>query len=1016
MRTRRTLLVTTALAFISVAAYPAPPSAFKITFGVNHPFHGQSWSGGIRDAAQVRRITGWHLGVEDTILPGARWHIVSRLAGGRLPAKGVIVEFTSPESVPVTVYLRYGDFTFVPAEIPYGKTYFLEGLNNNVSIERVPQAVRTSTMEFENDDPALLRTRTGDYWMAWVGYRTIRREGYSIQGGDRVLVARSPDGKNWSVPRPITPPGDHFRVALGQDAEGRIWCVYGLQKVTGSGNFDLFARTFDGGRWSDEQQLTSSPLPDIFHRMASDRAGNLYLVWMGYRKHRPDAAPQSDVLLRVRTAAGWGEEINVSDSAEDDWEPAVAVDGTSRAWIAWDAYRSAGSAPATYDLLLRDYRASGSSGALGPVRTVSATAYAEMRAGVAVDRAHRVWISWEEGGLNWGKDTGYNNPRHGIFLRPGGSEIYRPRDRKEGWPRRPRVAVLEGESLRQPRASLEDAFPSYLRAQLYQNPHLGLDGEGNVWVILRHQLVAQGRNAGHLFDLYATTLTGSGEAQRWLQPVLLPHSTGRQDTVLATAAGPGRAIVFGVVSDGRRLPVGLPEHHDVAVVRLDANTLARGAPVLAAFQPSAGTAPSTHPGEAAQVAAVRGYRLRTPDGVFKIVRGDLHRHTEISMDGATDGSLWDLYRYALDAAALDFIAVTDHNYGAWLDTDEPETPNTDDVYQWWRTQKSADLFHVPGRFVPLYGYERSINFPLGHVNVFHARRGIFSYRVPKLHIAERPELIEKDALGLQKYLSLTGGVGIAHTSGTIMGTDWRLEDDSVVPMVEIYQGDRNSYEEAGTPRAAGGGVLGPGFAGRAPFQKGLVRNALGAGFHLGFIASSDHYSTHISYANLLVPDRLTTRRDLTRAIEQRRSYASTDNIVVDFRAGDTLEGGELEAAESPVFSVRVIGTEPVMRVDVVKNNRVLYTYRPQGAAAARRELSFTFRDTADFGGDFTDTSMGPTSEIRNWQDPETGIRPRPPLKESYYYVRVLQSYSAAKPEQNGEVAWSSPIYVTVKAR
>jgi hypothetical protein len=258
------------------------------------------------------------------------------------------------------------------------------------------------------------------------------------------------------------------------------------------------------------------------------------------------------------------------------------------------------------------------------------------------------------------------------------------------------------------------------------------------------------------------------------------------------------------------------------------------------------------------------------------------RHSAISMDGAIDGSLWDLYRYALNAASFDFIAVTDHNYGAWLDTDEPESKNTDDVYQWWRTQKSADIFHIPGRFVPLYGYERSVNFPLGHRNIFHVRRGIFSYRVPKLHIAERADLITKDAQGLWAYLRATDGVALPHTSGTTMGTDWSLRDDALEPVTEIYQGDRNSYEEEGAPRAALSDNLGLGVAGRQPFQKGLVWNALGAGYRMGFVASSDHFSTHISYANLLVPDRVTTRADIQQAFRRRHTYASTDNIVVDF--------------------------------------------------------------------------------------------------------------------------------------
>ena len=374
--------------------------------------------------------------------------------------------------------------------------------------------------------------------------------------------------------------------------------------------------------------------------------------------------------------------------------------------------------------------------------------------------------------------------------------------------------------------------------------------------------------------------------------------------------------------------------------------------------------------------------------------------------------MWDCYRYALNAADFDFIGVTDHNYGSWLDTDEPDGLNTDDEYQWWRTQKSADLFHVPGRFVPLYGYERSPNFPLGHRNIFHARRGVFSYRVPRLHISERPELWEQDAQGLWRYLRETDGLGIPHTSATSMGTDWRLRDDEVIPVTEIYQGDRNAYEEVGAPRAAVPADPGPGAAGRSPFQKGLVWNALGVGYKMGFIASSDHFSTHISYTNLLVPDGVTTRDDIQESIRKRRTYGSTDNIIVDFHADGTIQGGELTASESPTFQVRVVATAPILKVEIIKNNRVIYTREPAQAEGDPSRLEFIFRDLASQGGDFADGTMAATSEIRNWERPETGIRPRRSSRDSYYYVRVLQSYSLQEPDTEGEIAWSSPIFVT----
>lgn len=973
-------------------------SGFKITFGLRVKGHGRNWSGGVRNTAQIGSISGWHLSAGDTIVPPDRWNITLTMVAGDVAAKAVILDLVSPEEQPVTVFTRMGDFTFVPAEIPYGKTHFVEDFKGDVSVERVPVPQTVTGRQYEDDDPAILRTRGGEYWLAWVSYSTRRREGYQYTGADQVMVARGRDGLHWYGATTLTPPGDHFRVALAEDARGRIWCVFAAQKQLETGNFDLYARFFDGKDWSREERLTSSPFPDIFHRLAADRNGKMHLVWMGYRPGAGGAAPQSDILMREHDGDRWSAEVNVSQSAENDWEPAVAVDSSGRAWVAWDSYQPAGGAPATYDVLLRPC----ANGQLGPVQTVSGTPFAEMRADVAVDGRDRVWVAWEEGGLNWGKDSGYENPKHRIWLRPGGSRIYGPPNSQKALYRRPRVAVLENGQLREPKARLEDAYPPDLQRNLYLSPRLGVDGDGRVWMFVRHQHIAQGRNAGQLFDYYATTLSGGGAAQRWLPFTLLPGSTGRQDTVLAAAPAAG-GIAVAVVGDGRHLPVPLPINHDVATLLIASRGIANGEAQLQAFQPSAaGQFPVTHPEEAREVAAVRQHRVTVGGRSYKIVRGDVHRHTEICMDGGIDGSLWDAYRYGIDAAGFDYMAVTDHNYGAWLDTDEPESKNTDNEYQWWRTQKSADMFYVPGRFVALYGYERSINFPLGHRNILHVRRGVFSYRVPKLHISERPELIEKDAQGLWSYLRVTDGIGLPHTMGTSMGTDWRLRDDELEPVAEIYQGDRNSYEEEGQPRAALKDAWGDGGGGRQPFQKGLIWNALGVGYKMGFIASSDHFSTHISYANLLVPDGVTGRAEILDAFRARRTYGSTDNIVLDFHAGEVMQGGEMSASESPTFQIRARGTEPILRVEIIKNNRIVFS-----RGSESESVEFSYRDNEKF----SDTSMAPTSQIKNWDAPETGIRPRPREKAAYYYVRVIQRYSREFPDREGEIAWSSPIFV-----
>ncbi len=979
--------VASALLALVICGSALAGPAFKLTFSATNRAHGRTWNGGVEDPSTLQAMLGWHLHDDDRLRRPVRWDVTTRSVGGDVAAPGIVLQVNTPEGKPFTFFTRRGDTTISPADIPFGEVHYAEGFRGDLAVERVPMPIVVSEEQAESDSPALLRSSSGGYWLAWIAFQTVKRDGYYFEGADRVMIASSDDGSLWSAPAALTPPGDHYRVALGEDSQGSIWCIYSLQKELGSGNFDLYGRRLEGGVWSDPVRLTDDPRPDAFHDLAYGGSGALYLVWAGFRDDPDGGLPQSDILLRRFDGADWGPEVNLTNSSQDDWEPAVAADSSGRAWVAWDAYRSDG-----FDVLLRTVDASRE----GSVMEVSASPRAEMEADVAIDGAGRVWVSWEEGEPNWGKDYGYENPAHRIHLKDG-ARLHNPRG-----PRENRVAVLEDGQWRQPASPPTAGTPEFLNEAFFQNPRLAVDGAGRIWVILRHQWRVTGRHGGHFFDLYATTWAGG----KWIAPVPLIGSTGRQDAISATAAADGGSLLAAVVGDGRRMPVGLPKHSEVSMLRIDgASVPTRGEDVpLVAFEPSEAQRYSpTHPNEVQDLERIRGHRVDLGGTTWKVVRGDLHRHTEISMDGAADGTLVDAYRYAMNAAQLDFLGVSDHNYGQWLDTDQPEYPQSDNEFQFWRTQKSADLFHVPGRFTPLYGYERTVNFPLGHRNIFHDTRGVFSLRVPKLHVRETPRLLDSDPPNLWKYLRRTGGIGIPHTPATTMGTNWERRNDEVIPVTEIYQGDRNSYETQGGPRAALPTDPGLGGAGLAPHQDGLVQNALGVGYRMGFIASSDHFSTHISYANLIVPDGVTTRSDLLDAFRSRRTYASTDNIAVDFHAGDSHQGSVITASEAPNLNIRVDGTAPVLRVEVIKNNRSVYVHKGDGSSS----VEFEYRD-ADFG----DTSMGETVTITDWERPETGIRGRTDTTESFYYLRVFQSFSAEEPDKEGEIAWSSPIFVS----
>ena len=158
---------------------------------------------------------------------------------------------------------------------------------------------------------------------------------------------------------------------------------------------------------------------------------------------------------------------------------------------------------------------------------------------------------------------------------------------------------------------------------------------------------------------------------------------------------------------------------------------------------------------------------------YRILRGDFHRHTDISNDSGrrlAEGLL--PLHYTLDAAAMDTGIVTDHNMGGDIE------------YNWWRTEKFYDLFVIPGRFTPLFGYERSVNYPNGHRNVVFDHRGV---RTLPVGADENRGAVNSGGL-LYPYLRQNRGICMEHSLATGQGTEQRDNDLDLEPSVEIYQG------------------------------------------------------------------------------------------------------------------------------------------------------------------------------------------------------------------------------------
>ena len=811
-------------------------------------------------------------------------------------------------STRIRVRTEQGNFAFRLEDLASGSQPFLDG---RVVASVTPTVSLLSDEQYEDDEPAVARVSNDGIAVAWVAYR---------ERGDRVMLRMRSAG-TWGDAQVVTPaPADIWRASLASDGKGRLWVFWSQRDGT---SWDLWGRLLDGSSWSEPRKISGDG-SNTFHRAASTGDGKVVVAWQSARG--PAGQGQSDIWARVWDGA-WSDSLQVSDSPANDWEPQVAGGPDGAAHIVWDSYHSG-----NYDVYYRRY----ADGALGEIEPVTSSPRFQAHANVAVAPDGTPWLAWDESGVNWGKDQGY------LITPPLGVPLHQERSIQ--------VVKRSGGSWTAPKAPLEP-FYVYRLFPNFENPQLAFDGSGTLTMLFRHWTRQRAHSIGSrmVWETFLTRFDGEG----WTRPVPLAHSQGSIEKRPAIAAV-GGDLAAAWMTDNRLFSDAVPRNAEIYFAELGS----AGAPPdygdsrFSAYEEPFAEAVPIHPFEERNVATIRGYTVEAGDRKFRIFRGDMHRHTDVSQDFKYDGSLIEVYRYALDAVAFDYIVPTDHQLGY------------DQEFTWWQDEKLADLFHVPGSFVPMFGYERSLTFPNGHRNVIFGKRGTRTLPIPD---AERRG--EERAERLYAYLHENDGISMPHSSGTAQGTDWFNNDPEVEPLMEIFQGYRASYEYMGAPLAASPQKL---REQRSGFNSiGYWWDALRKGYKIGVQASSDHWSTHMSYAMIVAEDF--TRESMFAALKARHAYGATDNIVLDLQAIDAdgrrhIMGDIVESGQAPLLSVRAIGTDRIKQFVIVKNQQIVYTSHPN-----REEFALDYRD-------------------RNF---EAG--------SNYYYIRVVQN--------DGQVAWSSPIWV-----
>jgi hypothetical protein len=931
------LLYLLPLLLLAQSPSASAPVTFRIIFGEADTAPAQ-WDGEVSVAGgQVTHILPWRAHAADRIDGTRGWKMSTEESApgtdqrlGKIAPKGVMI--TAGGAGPETrfdVSTANGKFSFTPASVTFLHNY--AALGGRVRVERVPEVDAIVKGDGDQDNPAMAADG-GTVYLTYTEFSHSNREQETFAlhgrnpanfdwlsrpaGGDQVkLIRYSTADRKWSAPEEVSPAHeDIMHSAVAVDGSGRVWVIWSANR---GGNFDLYARYWEKGRWSREVRVTSDPGTDVNPVAATDSAGRVWIAWQGYR------GDNLDVLAAVQTGDGFGKEQRVSFSPASDWDPAIAADRHGNVAVTWDTYDKG-----DYDVYARVMRSGKSVEMEAPV-PIAASGNFEARSSAAYDAAGRLWVAYEAAEERWGKDFGVYDIK--------GVSLYRGQTVK--------VRYLEKGHVYEPKGSLEHALktaPGLTGREGGPNMKKNNPGMANVTVqgprnSLPRLSVAQGRvyltfrsgagfhsQIGSIYQQFLTTYDGSD----WTPAVEIPRTEGPVDlrpAILNPAAG-------------EMLLVAVTDHRQPTFARVGEETTGSGAEnldralvvVTASISQTGNLAsgavlslapPPTAPDITAERAAIVTMHAQRVNGL-QLMRGEFHRHTEFSADGGADGPLIDAYRYLIDAAGMDWGGCCDHDNGGGRE------------YSWWLEQKLTDAYHLGASFVPMFSYERSVVYPEGHRNVIFVQRGIRP--LPRLPVTapNSPPQPAPDTQMLYRYLRQYSGVVASHTSGTQMGTDWRDNDPVLEPVVEIYQGERQNYEMPGAPRTM---TEDNAIGGYRPL--GFVSNALKKGYRLGFESSSDHISTHISYCNLWVTSR--TREGVMEAFRKRRIYGSTDNIVADVRCGEHFMGEEFALGSAPVIRVHLIGTGAFAKVHIIRDGNEVYTVSPD-----TREVNFEWRDAA----------------------------------------------------------------------
>jgi hypothetical protein len=332
--------------------------------------------------------------------------------------------------------------------------------------------------------------------------------------------------------------------------------------------------------------------------------------------------------------------------------------------------------------------------------------------------------------------------------------------------------------------------------------------------------------------------------------------------------------------------------------------------------------------------------------------GDIHNHSAV---GYAKGSLERSYDIA--RSHLDFFCFTGHSQ--WHDM--PTMPQNKHLKwvrgfevmknNWEKVKRLANQYYEPGKFASFIGYEWHSSSYGDVCIIFPGSQADLVYI--------------KGIKEFQKFARNRGAILIPHHPSYKQGwrgQNWSVLDPAVSPVVEIFSEHGNAESDNG-PYC----YIRHSMGGR--YTQNTMQWLWQQGIQAGVVASTDdHLGYPGAYGEGLVAvyaDKL-TRESILQALKARRTYGvSTDRIELDFRINGHWMGESIPSTSARRIHVRVKGKDVIDRVEVLRNNEVIYRDHPIDRKVQPRSWGKPVLCRIEFGwGPWGDLNM---ARVCDWQ-------------------------------------------------